>query len=102
MPPCVARKVREWRTHDVTEYEMLDIRKAHLQVRMAPELLRYQRVKWKGKLYVMTRVALGWSVASTFTDVIVKWCKRGHGGVENYVDDLYVLKAQTKAVADTL
>ncbi|XP_065190928.1 uncharacterized protein LOC135821857 [Sycon ciliatum] len=95
-------KLREWRTHDANEYEMLDIRKAYLQVRMSPELLRYQCVKWRGKLYVMTRMAFGLSVAPKFMDVIVKWCTRDHDGVDNYVDDLYVPKPQTKAVADTL
>ncbi|XP_065195680.1 uncharacterized protein LOC135827084 [Sycon ciliatum] len=95
-------KLREWRTHDANKYEMLDIRKAYLQVRMSPELLWYQCVKWRGKLYVMTRMAFGLSVVPKFTDVIVKWCTRDHDGVDNYVDDLYVPKPQKKAVADTL
>ncbi|XP_065186001.1 uncharacterized protein LOC135816829 [Sycon ciliatum] len=47
-------------------------------------------------------MAFGLSVAPKFMDVIVKWCTRDHDGVDNYVDDLYVPKPQTKAVADTL
>ena len=48
---------------DGTDYDILDVSKAYLQVRVAPHLLRYQTVVWQGKVYVMTRMGFGLSVA---------------------------------------
>ena len=49
--------LRKWRlAGDARVHKLLDIRKAYLNVRVAPELLRYQTVVWKGAVYVMTRM----------------------------------------------
>ena len=77
---------------------MLDIRKAYLQVHVSPELLRYQTVVWREKLFVMTRMAFGMSVAPKMMDVIVKYVMREHNDVDNYVDDLVVPKAKKEVV----
>ena len=51
--------LHKWRrVGDPDELRLLDIRKAYLQVHIAPELQRFQTVLWQGKVYVMTRIGL--------------------------------------------
>ena len=46
--PVCEEKLRKWRMEgNATEFEMLDIRRAYLQVRVSPELHRYQTVIWQ-------------------------------------------------------
>eukprot|EP00117_Sycon_ciliatum_P022483 scpid27783/ scgid19383/ len=94
---------RNWRaSDDDADYSLLDIRKAYLQVKVAPELLRYQVVLWKEKKYVMTRMGFGLAVAPKFMDIVVKWETRDYPEVGNYVDDLRVPSSDTDAVSDVL
>ena len=72
-PACV-EKLRLWRAAGpAEEHQLLDIRKAYLQVHLSPELLRYQTVIWKGQKFVMTRMGFGLSIAPNFLDIIVQW-----------------------------
>eukprot|EP00117_Sycon_ciliatum_P040218 scpid93421/ scgid29592/ len=75
--PVCQEKIREWRASSPEQsYEMLDIRKAYLQVHIAPELQRFQTVLWKGRTYVITRMGFGLSIAPKFMHVIVQWATR--------------------------
>ena len=101
--PVCGETIRKWRATDEPEkFVMLDIRKAYLQVHVSPELLRYQTVVWRGKLFVMTRMAFGMSVAPKMMDVIVKYVTQEHNDVDNYVDDLVVPKAKKEVVIQQL
>ena len=101
--PVCDEKLRKWRMEgDPTEFEMLDIRKAYLQVRVSPELLRYQTVLWQGQCYVMTRMGFGLSVAPKFMDTIIRYITRNLAKVDNYVDDLMVPKVQSADVVKLL
>jgi len=42
---------------------MLDLKKAYLQLFVDVELLKFQAVRYKGKLFVMTRIGFGLNVA---------------------------------------
>lgn len=101
--PVCQDKLRRWRKGDESaEYSILDIRKAYLQVKVAPDLLRYQVVLWKGKKYVMTRMGFGLAIAPKFMDIVVKWATRDFPNVDNYVDDLRVPSAETDTVSSAL
>ena len=100
-PACV-EKLRLWRAAGpAEEHQLLDIRKAYLQVHLSPELLRYQTVIWKGQKFVMTRMGFGLSIAPKFLD-IVQWVTREFSDVDNYVDDLCVPSADSSNVAAAL
>ena len=49
--------LREWRMRDKFA-SMLDLKKAYLQIHVANDLMRFQMVKYKSTLYVMTRLGL--------------------------------------------
>ncbi|XP_065189616.1 uncharacterized protein LOC135820229 [Sycon ciliatum] len=85
--PACAEKIRKWRQVG-GQYELVDVRKAYLQVHVDPAILRYQVVVWRGKLYVMTRMGFGLSIAPKFMDVIVRWVTQPWPEVDNYVDDV--------------
>ena len=101
--PACQEKLRQWRgAGDPDSYALIDIRKAYLQVRVCPDLWRYQVVKWKGQTYVLTRMGFGLSVAPKLMDLIVRYSTRQFPAVDNYIDDLYVPKEQTDAVVKQL
>ena len=100
--PVCEDTLRKWRKKGEQEYELIDIRKAYLQVHVSPELFRFQTVKWRGKLYAMTRMGFGLSVAPKYMDLVVKYVTRDMPDVDNYVDDLMVPKAQKEAVVARL
>ncbi|XP_065189613.1 uncharacterized protein LOC135820225 [Sycon ciliatum] len=85
--PACAEKIRKWGQVG-GQYELVDVRKAYLQVHVDPALLRYQVVVWRGKLYVMTGMGFGLSIAPKFMDVIVRWVTQPWPEAENYVDDV--------------
>ena len=93
--------MREWRMRS-SDGVMLDLRKASLQIHVAPNLYRYQAVLWRGKLYAMTRMGFGLNVAPNIMDMVVKWATRDLSGVDNYVDDLYVERAAMPATTEQL
>ena len=93
--PVCAEKVRAWRQTDGREWDMLDIRKAYLQVHIDPALVRYQGVVWKGKMFVMTRMGFGLAIAPKFMHLIVQWVTRDRPAVDNYVDDIRTPATET-------
>ena len=93
----------KWRlAGDARNHKLLDIRKAYLNVRVVPELLRHQTVVWKGAVYVMTRMGFGLSIAPKFMDIIVRWLTQEFAGVDNYIDDLLTPSAVTIQVSEKL
>ena len=62
--PACSATLRKWRAMDksAADMRMLDIRKAYLQVRVHPDLFRYQTVLWRGKMYVMERMGFRLSI----------------------------------------
>lgn len=42
---------------------LLDLRKAYLQLRVEPDMHRFQVIEWKGKRYALTRIGFGLSSA---------------------------------------
>ena len=91
--PACNEALRKWRLQP-DDNVLLDLKKAYLQIRVAPSLVRYQAVVWKGKLYEMTRMGFGLNVAPKILDMVVKWVTRDLEGVDSYVDDLNVPKCQ--------
>ena len=78
--------IRSWRMRP-EDSVILDLRKAYLQIHVAPSLYRYQAVLWRGRLYAMTRMGFGLNVAPKIMDMVVKWVTNDLPGVDNYVDD---------------
>ena len=101
--PACGETLRKWRLDgDPDSLHRLDIRKAYLQVRIAPELLRFQVVVWKGRSYVMTRMGFGLNVAPKLMTIVVQWATREFSGVDSYIDDVKAPSACVQAVADRL
>ena len=94
--PVCAEKIRQWCV-DSSDSVILDLKKAYLQVRVAPSLVRYQAVVWDGELYAMTRMGFGLNVAPKILGMVVNWVKRDLSGVDAYVDDLNVPKTQLQS-----
>lgn len=87
--PACNEKLRKWRqAGDADDFKLLDIRKAYLQVHVSDDLQKYQAVLWQGRVYIMTRMGFGLSIAPKIMDVIVRWVTREFVGVDNYIDDL--------------
>ena len=81
--------LRKWRrVGNPSNLRLLDIRKAYLQVHVAPDLQRFQTVIWQGRAYVMTRMGFGMNIAPKFMDIIVRWVTHEFPEVHNYVDDV--------------
>ena len=73
--PACGEKLREWRQR-CPEAALVDIRKAYLNVRIRPDLQRFQVVAFDGKLYVMERMGFGLAIAPKMMDLIVKYVRR--------------------------
>ena len=73
--PSCDQKLRDWCLRG-QEQVIVDIRKAYLQVRLHPSLLRYQAVVWREKLYVMTRMGVSLAVAPKVISQVMM-CLRG-------------------------
>ena len=99
--PACGEKIRSWRAA-ATECEILDVRKAYLQVRLHPSLVRYQVVIWNGEKYVMERMGFGLSVAPKVMDAVIKYVTGGFPEVDNYIDDLIVPMSEVDAVVKHL
>ena len=71
-------------------------------MRVAPELLRFLIVVWKGRLYVMTLMSFVLNVAPKLMTIVVQWATREFSGVDSYIDDVKAPSACLQAVADRL
>ena len=92
MPTCHG-SLREWRTKG-ENCAVIDLRKAYLQVFVARELWVYQAVRWEGKMYLLTRLGFGLSVAPKIMTSIVQKVlsldKSVQSMTSSYIDDIFV------------
>lgn len=91
--PLCSERLREWRQVG-SKASIIDLRKAYLQVHAAPELWCQQAIRWKGEVFVMTRLGFGLASAPKIMTAIVEKVisenDRVHAAVSSYIDDLYV------------
>ena len=88
-------KMREWRQEE-GEAELVDLKNAYLQIKVSEELWQHQLVKFKGKVYCLTRLGFGLNVApkimSKLLRFVLKKDEKIESGTSSYVDDIYVNK----------
>ena len=65
-------RLREWRKVE-GETEILDLRAAYLQIHVSPELWQYQKVRFKGETYYLTRMGFGLNSAPKIMSKILKY-----------------------------
>ena len=86
-------KLREWRKRG-EDVEMLDLRKAYLQLHVRDELHCYQAVRFRGCVYVLTRLGFGLTSApKIMTKVLGKVLSLREDvrlGTGSYIDDIMV------------
>ena len=90
-----ADKLREWRQVE-GETELVDLKAAYLQIRVTEDLWKHQLVRFKGKLFCLTRLGFGLSAAprimSKILKCVLKKDKTVGENTSSYVDDIYVKK----------
>jgi hypothetical protein len=86
-------KLRQWRKMG-TNLKIMDLRKAYLQLHVSEELWKYQVVKFKGRLYCLTRLGFGLSVAPkimcSIVHKVLSMNENVRAGTDSYVDDIIV------------
>jgi len=86
-------KPRERRMRDKFA-SLLNLKKAYLQINVANDLRRFQRVKYKGTLYVMTQMGFGLNVAPKIMSKIILAAlaldKEELKATDHYIDDIWV------------
>ena len=91
--PLCASRIRQWRQLG-SHCAILDLKRAYLQILIAPDLWRFQAVSWQGKTYLLTRLGFGLSSAPKIMTQIVEHVLSVDpvlaAKVSNYIDDLYV------------
>ncbi|XP_043219799.1 uncharacterized protein LOC122380580 [Amphibalanus amphitrite] len=96
---CV-EELRRWRRHG-RRVAVLDLKKAFLQLRVDPALWPYQTVIVRGRLYCLTRVGFGLSIAPLIMKSVVREVlaqnPRLAEAVRPYADDLLVNEAAVSA-----
>ena len=93
-------RLREWRQVE-GEAELVDLKAAYLQIKVSRELWKYQLVKYKGKMYCLTRLGFGLNSAPRIMSKILKTVLRADQKVgeatSSYIDDIYVDVAKTSS-----
>ena len=91
--PICNERLRKWRQMG-SNCSILDLKKAYLQVRVHPSLYVYQGIKWRGKVYLLTRLGFGLSSAPKIMTAIVEKVlsldSDYDGTVSSYIDDILV------------
>ncbi|MCH9662250.1 MAG: retroviral-like aspartic protease family protein, partial [Gammaproteobacteria bacterium] len=99
MPLCQDR-LREWRKQG-EKCAVVDLKKAYLQVRVAPKLWTYQAVWWNGQMHVLTRLGFGLNVApkvmTAIVEVVLGWDSRISQAATSYIDDVLVNESVVSA-----
>lgn len=92
--------LREWRKTD-GEPEIVDLKSAYLQLRVSPELWKYQLVNFKGKTYCLTRLGFGLNCAPRIMTKVLKTVLGKGSDVQcstsSYIDDILVDVSQVKS-----
>ena len=93
MTDVCGERLREWRMME-GEGEIVDLKSAYLQIRVAKELWKYQLVKFKGKVYCLTRLGFGLSSAPRIMTKILKTVLAEREDIKNatssYIDDIMI------------
>lgn len=86
-------KLRSWRRMG-TNVCLIDLRKAYLQLHVAPDMWKYQVVMYKGKRYCLTRLGFGLNVAPKIMTAVLREVLKSdpmvHAGTDSYIDDIIV------------
>ena len=73
---------------------MLDLKKAYLQIHIEPELWKFQKVRYKGDIFYLTRLGFGLNVApkimSTILRRVLSLREDIREATDNYIDDVIV------------
>jgi len=73
---------------------MLDLRNAYLQLHVSEDLWKFQRVKYKGKMYYLTRLGFGLNCApkimSAVLGKVLSLDDRIRNATDHYIDDIAV------------
>ena len=110
-----ADKLREWRQVR-GETEIVDLKSAYLQVRVTEDLWQHQLVKFKDKVFCLTRLGFGLcsapkilskilsKIMSKILKCVLKKDEKVGAGTSSYVDDIYVNRGVVtgEAVVDHL
>ena len=87
------RSTRRWRRFG-ERVAMLDLKKAYLQIHIEPELWKFQKVRYKGGTYYLTRLGFGLNVApkimSTILRRVLSLREDIRESTDNYIDDVIV------------
>ena len=100
-------KMRKWRQL-AGGTAIVDLKSAYLQLYVAKRLWRYQLVRYKGRIYCLTRLGFGLNVAPKIMAAVLKTVlmkgDKTRGATDSYIDDILidVTKVSTKEVVDHL
>ena len=85
--------LRQWRQMD-GETEIVDLKSAYLQIRVSPDLWKYQLVNFKGKTYCLTRLGFGLNCAPRVMTKVLKTVLKQSSEIQHstssYIDDILV------------
>ena len=91
--PLCQERLREWRQLGAN-CSVVDLRKAYLQIWIHPSLWCYQCIRWKGKVYVLTRLGFGLNIAPKVMTRIVERILADdedlRTSASSYIDDIFV------------
>lgn len=80
---------------------IVDLKSAYLQIHVDKKLWQYQLVKYKGRLYCLTRLGFGLSSAPKIMTAILKTALKGNRKVNkatsSYIDDILVEESEVTA-----
>ena len=91
--PTCEERLKEWRCLG-NSGSVLDLKRAYLQIHVARELWVDQAVRWRGKMYLLTRMGFGMNVAPRVMTAIVEKVlatdEEIRASSSSYVDDIFV------------
>ena len=100
-------RLREWRQIE-GEGELVDLKAAYLQIKVAEELWQHQLVRYEGRVYALTRLGFGLNSAPRIMTSILKTVLKKREDVDaatsSFIDDIMVdsSRVPSRAVADHL
>ena len=82
--------MREWRQSE-GEAEIVDLKSAHLQIKVTEDLWKHQLVKYKGRVFCLTRLGFGLNSAprimSKFFKTVLAKDKEIDSATSSLIDD---------------
>ena len=100
MTDVCCERLREWRRME-GEGQLVDLKAAYLQIRVAKELWKYQLVRVKGKVFCLTRLGFGLNSAPRIMTKILKTVLMKNEEVKDaassFIDDIMVNESKVDA-----